>query len=202
MPESPSTPIPSPHDKFFHEVFSRPEVARQFFQSYLPPAIVQHCEWNTLQLQPCRFVDAQLTDQQTDLLHTVQCASWPLCLYLLFEHKSAPDAWTRLQLLQYIVRIWTQWLKEHPSRAQGARLPPILALVVHQGPQPWLLSTQFLDLVELPAEVRVALESYQPKFAHGLVDLATVPMEQLGGALVVDVVLSLAKAVRADRLAE
>ncbi len=55
-------------------------------------------------------------------------------------------------------------------------LPPVLPLLVHQGPDGWKLSCEFADLFGAVPE---PLRPYLPSFRHALVDLA--PMED--GAL-------------------
>ncbi len=202
MPD-PSPLIHSPHDKFFKEQFSRIEVARDFFQTYLPPAIAQAADWETLQLLPGHFVDERLTAQSSDLLYSVQLAGAPLLLYLLFEHKSRPDVWTRFQMLQYVVRIWEQWLKTErlPGGVEG-KLPPILPFVLHQGETDWNLSTQFTDLVAIPEALTEALVRFQPNFEHALLDLHRVPLAELSGGVLLHVALTLMKAVREGTVTE
>ncbi len=39
MPDTRSDPVRTPHDKFFKETFGRREIAREFFEAYLPPTI-------------------------------------------------------------------------------------------------------------------------------------------------------------------
>jgi predicted transposase YdaD len=53
----------------------------------------------------------------------------PAFLYLLFEHKSRPDRFARLQLLRYTVELWDEWHRGHPR----ALLPPVLPVVFYHG---------------------------------------------------------------------
>jgi Putative transposase, YhgA-like len=47
-------------------------------------------------------------------------------------------------------------------------LPPVLPLLVHQGPQGWTFSTEFVSLF---GNVPDPLRPYLPNFRHALVDL-------------------------------
>jgi len=71
-----------------------------------------------------------------------------------------------LRLLGYVVEILTQH-----HRSNGFPLPPVLPLVLHQGPATWNVSTAFEDLFELPEEIAQALLPFLPKFHHALLDL-------------------------------
>ena len=72
-----------------------------------------------------------------------------------------------------MVRILTDWYERNGRRLP---LPPVLPLLVHQGPEGWTFSTEFVDLFgAVPEPVR----KYLPSFRHALVDLAKVDDEEL-----------------------
>jgi predicted transposase YdaD len=164
-----NSPVPAAHthDGFFKAVFSQPEHATAFFKSHLPPEIA----W------PDRLAVAGAAAR---LVHQVQppagaCGpavfrqAWAereTLLYLLFEHQSSPDPAMPLRLLGYVMEILTQHHKAH-----GFPLPPVLPLVLHQGPDEWHVSTAFEDLFELPEDLAPALGPYLPQFRHALLDL-------------------------------
>lgn len=78
-----------------------------------------------------------------------------------------------MQLLRYIVRILTNWYEQNGRQLP---LPPVLPLVVHQGPGEWRVSCEFADLF---GDVPSSLRPYLPTFRHALVDLPTIPDETL-----------------------
>jgi predicted transposase YdaD len=93
--------------------------------------------------------------------------------YVLLEHKSSPDSAARLQLLRYIVRILVNWYEQNGKRLP---LPPVLPLLVHQGPEDWESSCEFVDLFGVVPEI---LRPHLPSFRHVLVDLGRVADERL-----------------------
>src|SRR5262249_55823325 len=112
------------------------------------------------------FVDDELRQHQSDLLFRVHLKSGDAALaYVLLEHKSSPDAGARLQLIRYVVRILVQWYEENKPRLPP---PPVLPLLVHQGPESWTVSCEFKDLF---GTVPPPLQPYLPTFRHALVDL-------------------------------
>ncbi|MBE2202390.1 MAG: Rpn family recombination-promoting nuclease/putative transposase, partial [Anaerolinea sp.] len=54
--------LSNPHDKFFKETFSQPEVARDFFANYLPQRVTAVLDLDTLALQPDSFIDPDLQE--------------------------------------------------------------------------------------------------------------------------------------------
>ena len=131
-------------------------------------------DWSTLRLEPGSFVDEQLGGQCSDLLYTFRGPEIPLGLYCLFEHQSTVDPDMPFRLLRYMVRIWEQWRKKS---GPPAPCPPIVSLVLHQGPERWTVSTQFLDWLTLLESLRPVLEPLQPAFRHLLVDLSQCSMD-------------------------
>ena len=60
--------VKQPHDRFFKEVFSNPEVMKDFITNYLPPEIATLIDINTLTLENNSFIDPELKENQSDLL--------------------------------------------------------------------------------------------------------------------------------------
>ena len=125
--------LSNPHDRFFKELFTRPEVTRDFLQNYLPVDVLATIDLSTLELQPDSFVDADLQQHQSDLLcriklRNVEGGVHPpeadIFVYILFEHKSYLDPLTPLQLLRYMLRGWERAIRN------GGRLTPIVPLVL------------------------------------------------------------------------
>ena len=109
---------------------------------------------------------ASLQQVHADLLFSVRMGGRGTLLYLLFEHQSSLDPAMPLRLLGYVMEILTQHHKAH-----GFPLPPVLPLVLHQGPDTWNLSTAFEDLFELPEDLAPVLRPFLPQFHHALLDL-------------------------------
>src|SRR5262249_5007708 len=93
-------------------------------------------------------------------------------IYVLMEHKSAPDPTVAFQLLRYLVRIWDDWRKQSKTRL----LPPVIPLVVYHGSSAWNVPIEFITLFgEIPGELRTFL----PSFNFALVDLGRLEDEKL-----------------------
>ncbi len=96
--------ISTPHDLLFKSTFSQPQHAVELFRSLLPPGVVRHIDFGTLQVEPTSFIDEKLRARYSDLLFSVELAGRPAYLYLLFEHQSWP------------------WRVRHPHRMKPRRV--------------------------------------------------------------------------------
>jgi predicted transposase/invertase (TIGR01784 family) len=165
-----------PHDHFFRELLGDPVIAQSFFEHYLPAEIVRELDLS-LAPEPERdvFVDDDLKEHFADLLYRVRLAAGgEAYVFILLEHKSAPDKWVALQTLRYQVQLWTR------LREQGvAELPPIYTVVVYHGAARWNVPRNFQALTGLPADSRFG--KFVPEFEYHLIDLATLDDTQLRG---------------------
>lgn len=93
----------------------RKDVAQDFLDNYLPHAVFNNLDLNTLTICKDSFVSADRSTFYSDLLYRVSTTgNTEAFIYLLFEHKSNPDRFTALQMLRYMVEIWEQHRDQHP----------------------------------------------------------------------------------------
>jgi len=192
-------PIHQPNDKLLKATFSAPENARAFFENHLPKELAAALDWTSLALEPCSFIDPQLTSSESDLLFHIKIQQSDAFLYLLFEHQSSEDPRMALRLLSYILRIWERFAQNHPP---PAKLPAILPIVLAQGKRPWKTSTRLEDLIELPPAVAQILRPWQPTLAYHLLELVRIPYEAIAGTPEGILTLRALKAEPMDELLE
>ncbi len=164
----------TPHDAFFKRLFGDVEVAADFLRNYLPAEILARLDLDTLQLEKDSFIDPELRESFSDLLFRVKTVTKAeVFIYLLLEHKSAPDAWVAFQLLRYIVQFWER------LRGQGSqRLPLIIPIVFYHGRERWNVSRHLNALVE-PGIAE--LQKYALDFEYLLRDLSPAGGEKIKG---------------------
>ncbi len=168
--------INNPHDSFFKELLSQPQNARDFPRYYLPAEIVAEFDLRKLELVRDAFVDESLKEHLADLLYRVKLKRGDHAfVFVLFEHKSAPDFWVAFQILRYIVRLWEQ------QQAQGAKqLPPVYPIVLYHGRRQWKVARNLRSLVAIQNDS--PLLQFVPEFEYYLVDLTQLREEDLQGA--------------------
>jgi len=186
--------IANPHDSFFKDLLARPEMAADFLANYLPPEVAAELDVTAPEMVKDSFIDAELQPHFSDLLYRVRLKRGGAAyVYVLFEHKSAPDAWVGFQLFRYEARIWEQALQEKVKK-----LPPIFPLVLYHGQTRWRAARNFGALIEW-REAR-ALRQYVPEFEYHLIDLSAFSDAEIKGAVFLRVGLLLLKYIFSRRL--
>jgi len=163
------------HDSFFKFVFARPERAAELLTLSLPNRVLRQLDLDSLRPVKGSFVLSKLRETYSDLLFETSLRSsredrGKLFVYLLFEHKSAADPSTILQLLGYMIEIW------HPYRVRNARdLPHIIGVVVYHGRQRWDAPRAFSDYFSTTE----SFGTMDPQFRPLLIDVARIPRDAL-----------------------
>ena len=162
--------VDNPHDRLFKRTFSQPQHVMGELRAVLPPELVRQLDVSTLRLVGGSFVDEALSERHSDLLYEIRLAGRPVLVYLLFEHQSTVDKWMGFRLLRYMVRIWMQWLDDHPA---ADRLPVIIPIVLYHGTSGWTAPMSFTDLCDLGGSKRLeCVVSYVPQFTYLVDDLS------------------------------
>ncbi|MEZ4238745.1 MAG: Rpn family recombination-promoting nuclease/putative transposase [Myxococcota bacterium] len=144
---------------------------RAHFRAALPVVVAEAARWETLELVPGSFVDEELVQVHSDVLHRVALhGGGELWLYVLFEHQSTVDALMPWRMLRYLVRIWERW---HEAR-HGPSLPFVVPLVLYHGERRWTAPVDFEAMFREGA-VRDALLPHIPRLRYVLQDLSVVP---------------------------
>jgi len=162
--------LDQPHDKFFKETFSNPEILTDFAQAFLPAILVNQIDFQTLQRENETYLDEDLSEYYVDLLFSVQYGGNDrIRLVLLFEHKSYVEEYPHFQLNQYLLNYWTRQAKARKE------LNPIIPIVVYHGDRAWK-KQQVADYFSTTDPLLI---SYIPSFDYVLINLKTATEESL-----------------------
>ena len=137
-----------------------PEFARQF-------------EAATVTVERESLVPPELRSRQTDLLIRFDQPDERGYAFVLYEHKSYSDRWVSLQLLRYLIAIWSR----ERERSVAHTLPPIMPIVLYHGARPWGGPREFSELVGQ------AVEEHVPRFRPVYLNLSTLSPDQIAGSL-------------------
>lgn len=160
---------PTPHDAFVKAMLADLRRAEELIRHSLGALAASFLDFTTLAPEPGSFVDEALRERHVDRLFSVQLRGLPARVYVLYEHKSAPERWLGLAVLAYEVQIWQALLKAEPTRD---KLPPIFSIVIFHGEKGLRLGTHFQALVDLPADAPASLWELVPEFRFALTDLS------------------------------
>jgi hypothetical protein len=157
-----------PHDALFKSAFESPQDAAALLRELLPQPLREAIAWETLESASGSFVDLALADHHSDLLFAARLRTGaPSLVYLLLEHQSTCDPVMPLRMLSYQARIWGRFRKEQP----GARLPPILAVMVSHTPGGWTAARSFEQLLDPGVLAIPGLAALVPRFSMIVEDL-------------------------------
>jgi len=160
-----------PHDAVFKAFFSDATIARNYLLHYTPEAIHQKIDFAIFQKIDTAFVSGRFGISFTDVLYETRLASGaPARLLFLFEHKSyVPSLPVHLQLLDYLLQIWEDDLKnERP-------LSFIIPIIVYHGAQGWKQNPFSSYFTGLPEDWQV----FVPNFHYLLTDLSRMPTQEI-----------------------
>ena len=185
--------LANPHDKLFRAVWSNPENAAGFLKHYLPENVLQVLDLSSLETAKDSFIEKELKDYYSDILYKVMLAGKPDhvrgYIYVLFEHKSYFDKNVHLQLLQYMIKIWQQFIKKQGKKKEA--LPIIIPILICHGQQSWSKDTAWFSS-QMAGPVK-ELSDYIPDFKFDLHDLNHLTDDQIKGTIMARVVMLLFK---------
>jgi predicted transposase YdaD len=159
------------HNALFLDWFARPEAAGLLFAEQMPERLLALFKPGPPKLIHGSFVDPKGSQRHTDLLFEAPLKKGGCAyVYVLVEHKSAPERGTPLQLLRYKYNIWSCKGEAKPP------LTPIVPLVVYHGARPWNVGATFHDMFDdLDDELRPLTD----QFRYVLIDLGRIDDENL-----------------------
>lgn len=160
-----------PYDRFFQSVFARPDLAWELTQIAVPD-VAAKLGTPEIHVERESFVDTEFRAHQTDLLVRLTEPMSETLVYVLYEHKSAPDRFVSLQLLRYLSTIWDR----HRRSRSGGALPQIIPVVLYHGRSSWK-PLEFSRLVVGPGGEHV------PRFTPRFLNLADVLPDQVTGSI-------------------
>ena len=183
----------SPHDKVIKTAYSDLENARSLLHDRLPEKVLKLVDLNTLEISKDSFIEKDLAEYYSDLLYKVKLTDGTRgFIYVLFEHKSYYDRFVHLQLLEYMVKIWRLYIKQH--KKQLDYLPIVIPLLVCHAKKEWPEDTvRLASLLSGPVN---DLTGYIPDFGFELYDLHRFSDDQIKGTIASRVILLLLKHIR------
>ena len=185
--------IKNPHDKLFKRTLGDKEVAKDFLENYLPDHILKEVDLTTINIAKDNFIDEKLEESFSDILYNVNINDRDGYIYLLFEHKSYLDKMTPVQLLGYITDIW----ELHDSQRKGAKLPPIIPILIYHGRKKWFFGDQLSKLIE---DTPDSISNYIPDYKYLIYDFSGYSDSEIKGEIKLRIFLKLISHIFDDDL--
>lgn len=166
-------------------VFKEPILCAQFLRDYTGISLLKNVQPDDIEDVSEKY-QAYLgigfeTDTVTKVKIRGQEEGTPLFLISLVEHKSWVDYNVTMQMLRYMVCIWTEYAKEMQRNGHGNsasksfKYPPILPIIYYEGADEWTVDLHLKDRIML-SEV---FGDYIPDFTYKLVSNHDYTNEEL-----------------------
>lgn len=159
--------IEKPHDKYFKNTFGDENVARNFLNHYLPEAVLEAVDTNTLKPQKDSFISKDLEERFSDLLYKADINGEEGYFYFLFEHKSQESRDIFFQLIRYMSEIWIAKM----APVNNWEPPLVIPLVIYQGERKWTIPKRLGDILRGYHYLNGSLKKYVPDFEYLFYDL-------------------------------
>lgn len=154
--------------------------------NYLPEDILNATQLDSLEICKDSFIEKDLKDYYSDMLYKVRLGNATGYIYFLFEHKSYPEKWIHIQLLEYMTKIWRLGLKQSKRK----KLSIVIPMVLYHGKEKWRIENNFSSAFQGPVNI---FGKYVPDFQYILYDLSRYTDDQIKGTVMGRVAMLLLK---------
>ncbi len=180
-------PLPStPHDALFRLLVSDPGRVAVLLADYLPPEVAERLDLG----RPPEHVEGTAVDgegrsTQADAIFRVRTKDGGTArIYVLLEHKARSDLLAPLQLMRYILRLWT--MEAESGGLPPGRLPLVIPMVFFNGPREWTAPLSIQEMIDAPEGLGHLARAFGSYTLHDLPRIAPENLSrspEVGGAL-------------------
>lgn len=166
-------------------VFKEPILCAQFLRDYTGISLLKNVQPDDIEDVSEKYQAYLGIAFETDTVTKVRIRgkedAAPIFLVSLVEHKSQVDYDVAMQLLRYMVCIWTEYAKEMQKNNEGYKgtktfkYPPILPIVYYEGNGAWTAELHLKDRIMLSK----VFGDYIPDFTYKLVSNRDYSNEEL-----------------------
>ena len=155
--------INNPHDKFFKSFIYKKENAIDFLKVFLPGKLVQNIDFSTLTIENTSFIPDSLNEIFSDAIFKCKLKEdeKEFFISILIEHKSYPDKYIAIQLLNYITNAYLEQLKS------SDQFNLVIPFIYYHGKENWT----YKPLSDIIDGLPDYLKGYAPSFDTIFIDL-------------------------------
>jgi predicted transposase YdaD len=169
----------SDSDTLYHRLFSDPLMVEGLVCEFAPHEVTTVLNFRGLQrVNPkFHFSRSSARRREADVIWRLRMrGDRGGYLYLLIEFQSKSDQWMAVRTGVYQGLLWQQVIDEQRLQS-GARVPPLLLLVLYNGERRWKVASETRDLIALSPDS--SLWPWQPRSRYCLLDIGAFPKDEL-----------------------
>ena len=154
-------------------------MVEELVREFVPEVLAAGLDFSGLQRVNPKFHSGRRSARRREgdvIWRLPTCEGTDIYLYLLIEFQSKSDWWMPVRTQVYQGLLWQQVIAEKKLKA-GARLPPLLLLVLYNGIQRWKAPTEIRELIALSPDS--ALWPWQPQIRYYLLDMGAFTRDDL-----------------------
>lgn len=160
-----------PHASY-KKLLSHKEVMTHLAQGYLPDALSEKFDLDSLELAPTEHTTGDLRRRADDLVWRLRRRNagsdgegWAY-VFVVLEFQSSPDRHMAVRVLTYLGALYED-LIAHADLPRGPKLPEVLPVVIHNGQGKWNATCELGDLIH---ESTPSLGAHRPSLRFKLLD--------------------------------
>ena len=135
-----------PHDKGYKNLLSYKEIFLELLDGFVDQGWVADIERTQLTRINKEFIYPEFIEKEADLIYQLKINGREVIFYLLVELQSTVDFQMPYRLLQYMIGIWNDWIKNtdrNETKRKDFKLPVIVPIVLYNGDEPWTVCQSF-----------------------------------------------------------
>ncbi len=136
---------------------------------------VERLDFDSGELADASYVSDKHENREGDLAWKFRRQDGEEPVYVLLEFQSRPDPSMPVRFMGYESLFYQKLMADKPVAAWRT-LPPVIAVLVYNGWEPWHVAT---DLGSLIGQLDPSAETYRPQLRYRLVDEAAYPRADL-----------------------
>lgn len=166
-------------DENYKNIFNNKKNFKDFLRDFTDIEIFKDIDENEIDDQTERFVEVTKPQTECDTLKMVKVKD--TYALVLLEHQSSVDHLMPFRILDYMTKIWGNYIKEQEqqqssiSRRKDFKLPPIVPIVYHTGQGNWTSISQFEEKINDSN----LFKDFIPSFKYGIISLDKLTFEDL-----------------------
>jgi hypothetical protein len=169
----------------FKITFNNKTLLAQFLNNFMSDKFPEEVRAIDIEDAPNDFTMLQGPDQEGDAVKRINIpGKTPLFIFALVEHQSGVDSVLAIRVMQYMVHIWSAYIKQYKEDQKKDSLPsnfklPMVLPIVYYGQGIWTARTEFADMIEGLDQMPEVMKEYVPKFRYEVLDQRVLTKEAL-----------------------
>lgn len=167
------------HDNGYKLLFSHAEMVADLLREFVGEDWVRNLDFSSLEKIPTENVSEKaLQRRESDIVWRLRWKGskrW-VYVYLLLEFQSTVDPLMALRVMTYLGLLYQNLVRQRLLKP-GAKLPPVLPIVLYNGYALWGAPREMADLIQ---PVPGGLTAYRPRLRYLLLDVGRVDIPEAG----------------------